>query len=323
MVVYGLFNRGNNDLMLQRLDAGKDAWTAPVLITSGDFGYLPAVTVAGDGTIYAVFNNGRNRDVDIGGLIADASGKSRGRDADAGGRWHHRAGLDRTGPQRNTVGGLYASAGGVDERDRDSVCSRGDIHATCSLLRADQVRARAARAAASMVSTGAGEPVHNSNARAPGKRASGVRPPSSARAPAPPGADQCPGRSGRQRRHRLATDRGGAGIGVSPGCHPSEVALTSNPARGSSCVRKSSSSRNGRTGAGWRSWASRAARPPSRLATTISPTPAASRARTTARAAPPRPARPQSEACARQEPRTRLDRNRRCRCCHRTERHRD
>ena len=78
MVVYGLFNRGNNDLMLQRLDAGKDAWTAPVLIASGDFGYLPAVTVAGDGTIYAVFNNGRNRDVDIGGLIADASGKSAG-----------------------------------------------------------------------------------------------------------------------------------------------------------------------------------------------------------------------------------------------------
>jgi hypothetical protein len=78
VVVYGLFNRGNNDLILQRLDAGKDAWTAPVLIASGDFGYLPAVTIAGDGTIYAVFNNGRNRDVDIGGLIADASGKSAG-----------------------------------------------------------------------------------------------------------------------------------------------------------------------------------------------------------------------------------------------------
>src|SRR5918997_1388053 len=78
VIVYGLFNRGNNDLMLQRLDAGKDAWTAPVLIASGDFGYLPAVTIAGDGTIYAVFNNGRNRDVDIGGLTADASGESAG-----------------------------------------------------------------------------------------------------------------------------------------------------------------------------------------------------------------------------------------------------
>jgi hypothetical protein len=78
VVVYGLFNRGNNDLMLQRLDAGKDAWTEPALIASGDFGYLPVVTIADDGTIYAVFNNGRNRDVDIGGLIADPSGKSPG-----------------------------------------------------------------------------------------------------------------------------------------------------------------------------------------------------------------------------------------------------
>ncbi len=78
VVVYGLFNRGSNDLMLQRLEAGTDAWTEPVLIATGDFGYLPVITVAADGTIYAVFNNGRNRDVDIGGLIADASGRSAG-----------------------------------------------------------------------------------------------------------------------------------------------------------------------------------------------------------------------------------------------------
>lgn len=78
VVVYGLFNHGNNDLMLQRLDAGKDEWTAPVQIASGDYGYLPVVTIADDGTIYAVFNNGRNRDVDIGGLIVDASGQSPG-----------------------------------------------------------------------------------------------------------------------------------------------------------------------------------------------------------------------------------------------------
>ena len=63
---------------MRHLDAGNDAWTAPVLIAHGDFGYLPAVTIAADGTIYAVFNNGRNRDVDIGGLIADASGQSSG-----------------------------------------------------------------------------------------------------------------------------------------------------------------------------------------------------------------------------------------------------
>jgi hypothetical protein len=78
VVIYGLFDRGNNDLIMQRLDGGKDAWTEPVLIASGDFGYLPVVSIAGDGTIYTVFNNGRNRDVDIGGLIADPAGKSPG-----------------------------------------------------------------------------------------------------------------------------------------------------------------------------------------------------------------------------------------------------
>lgn len=78
VVIYGLFERGNNDLMMQRLDGGKDAWTEPVLIARGDYGYLPVVSIAGDGTIYTVFNNGRNRDVDIGGLIADPSGKSLG-----------------------------------------------------------------------------------------------------------------------------------------------------------------------------------------------------------------------------------------------------
>ena len=168
VVVYGLFNRGQNDLMLQRLDTGKDTWTEPVLIASGDFGYLPVISIASDGTIYAVFNNGRNRDVDIGGLIADPSGKSRRRgDADAGGRRRHGAGLDRPRPERDALGRLYASAGGIDERDRDPVCSRGDVYATRSLLTADQVRARAARAAASIVSTGAGKPVHSSNALAP------------------------------------------------------------------------------------------------------------------------------------------------------------
>lgn len=78
VVVYGLYNRGKNELHMQRLDAGQETWTEPVLVSSGDFGYLPNITITGDGTIYAVFNVGRNRDVDIGGLIADASGKTVG-----------------------------------------------------------------------------------------------------------------------------------------------------------------------------------------------------------------------------------------------------
>ncbi|MGH2617027.1 MAG: hypothetical protein ACRDJC_17470, partial [Thermomicrobiales bacterium] len=78
IVIYGLYNRGNNDLFLQRLEQSSAAWSEPTLVSSGDYGYLPSVTVGADGMIYAVFNNGRNRDVDIGGLIADPSGKSAG-----------------------------------------------------------------------------------------------------------------------------------------------------------------------------------------------------------------------------------------------------
>jgi hypothetical protein len=78
VAVFGLYNRGSNDLYLQRLEAGSDAWSEPILLDSGDFGYLPVATIAEDGTVYAVFNNGRNRDVDIGGLKADPAGQGGG-----------------------------------------------------------------------------------------------------------------------------------------------------------------------------------------------------------------------------------------------------
>ena len=78
VVVYGLYNRSNNDLFMQRLEPEQAHGPAPVLIASGDYGYLPDITIGDDGTIYAVFNNGRNRDVDIGGLIADPSGRAPG-----------------------------------------------------------------------------------------------------------------------------------------------------------------------------------------------------------------------------------------------------
>lgn len=78
VVVYGLYNRGNNDLYMQRLEPDAGAWSEPVLVANGDFGYLPDITIGADGTIFAVFNNGRNRDVDIGGLVADPAGVSAG-----------------------------------------------------------------------------------------------------------------------------------------------------------------------------------------------------------------------------------------------------
>jgi hypothetical protein len=77
-VVYGLYNRGANELFMQRLEPGTSSWTEPVLLSTGDYGYLPAIAIASDGALYAVFNNGRNRDVDIGGLVADSTGKNAG-----------------------------------------------------------------------------------------------------------------------------------------------------------------------------------------------------------------------------------------------------
>ncbi len=78
VVVFGLFNRGVNELFLQRLGTGSSVWSAPVLISRGDYGYLLAVDIDARGMIYTVFNSGRNRDVDIGGLIADPTGVSEG-----------------------------------------------------------------------------------------------------------------------------------------------------------------------------------------------------------------------------------------------------
>jgi hypothetical protein len=78
VVVYGLFNKGTNELLLQRLEPDASEWTAAATVATGDFGYLPVARVAPDGAIYTVFNNGRNRDVDIGGLIADPTGSGAG-----------------------------------------------------------------------------------------------------------------------------------------------------------------------------------------------------------------------------------------------------
>ncbi len=76
--IFGLFNRGVNDLYVQRLEPGSTAWTEPRLVASGDFGFLPTTAIARDGTMFVVFNNGRNRDVDIGGLQIAPDGTTAG-----------------------------------------------------------------------------------------------------------------------------------------------------------------------------------------------------------------------------------------------------
>ena len=78
VVVYGLYNKGVNQFYLRRLERDAPDWTEPVLLAQGDYGYLPALTIAPDGTMFTVFNSGRNRDVDIGGLVVDPTGKTLG-----------------------------------------------------------------------------------------------------------------------------------------------------------------------------------------------------------------------------------------------------
>ena len=78
VAIFGLFNRGVNDLYQQRLEPGASAWDDPIKIATGDFGYLPTASIASDGTVFVVFNIGRNRDVDIGGLKILPDGSTSG-----------------------------------------------------------------------------------------------------------------------------------------------------------------------------------------------------------------------------------------------------
>ena len=69
VLVYSRVNRSINDLFVRRLDHDASAWAADVQLLSGDSGYFPSLSVAPDGTAYVAFNNGRNRDVEVGAVM--------------------------------------------------------------------------------------------------------------------------------------------------------------------------------------------------------------------------------------------------------------
>jgi len=69
MLVFGRLNQQQNTLSYRRLEAGSNEWGDAVALGSGDFGYLPALTIGADGTGYLAFNSGRNRDVEVGALM--------------------------------------------------------------------------------------------------------------------------------------------------------------------------------------------------------------------------------------------------------------
>jgi hypothetical protein len=78
ILIYGRYDRTSNALFLRRLDPGAGEWGADLPLSAGDYGYLPSAGVAPDGTVYVVFNNGRNRDVDVGALKVPAGAAAAG-----------------------------------------------------------------------------------------------------------------------------------------------------------------------------------------------------------------------------------------------------
>lgn len=75
-LVYGRRTDTENQLYLQRLDAGSDSWSDAALIASGDRGSYPRVAVSQDGTTYVVYNLGSGVSVKV-GSIAIAPGQTK------------------------------------------------------------------------------------------------------------------------------------------------------------------------------------------------------------------------------------------------------
>jgi hypothetical protein len=74
VLLYGRLGQRTNDLFLRRLDVGAGEWGAELKLGAGDLGYLPSAAISPDGTAYLVFNNGRNRDVEVGALALPPDG---------------------------------------------------------------------------------------------------------------------------------------------------------------------------------------------------------------------------------------------------------
>jgi hypothetical protein len=69
-----IFARQDNDtfLFMRRLAADSTEWQPDILLTYGDRGTYPSLTVAPDGTAYVVYNLGAGDDVDVAGVAIPA-----------------------------------------------------------------------------------------------------------------------------------------------------------------------------------------------------------------------------------------------------------
>ncbi len=76
VVLYGRRTETDNQLFLQRLPSDSDEWSAASLIAIGNRGSYPRVSIAADGTVYAVYNLAMDDSSVKVGMLAVAPGES-------------------------------------------------------------------------------------------------------------------------------------------------------------------------------------------------------------------------------------------------------
>lgn len=74
-------NEATNELFMRQLDSGAEEWGEELPLSSGEKGAFPAVAVGGDGTLYAVYENGSGAQVDVGGFAVAPDATAPGPDS--------------------------------------------------------------------------------------------------------------------------------------------------------------------------------------------------------------------------------------------------
>ncbi len=74
-------NEATNELFMRTLESGAEDWGDEVALSTGEKGAFPAVAVAGDGTLYAVYENGSGAQVDVGGFAVAPDAATPGPDS--------------------------------------------------------------------------------------------------------------------------------------------------------------------------------------------------------------------------------------------------
>ncbi len=74
-------NEATNELFMRKLDSGAEEWGEEVPLSTGEKGAFPAVAVGGDGTLYAVYENGSGAQVDVGGFAVAPDATTPGPDS--------------------------------------------------------------------------------------------------------------------------------------------------------------------------------------------------------------------------------------------------